>query len=179
MSLLFPLASPFGVGGRRPPSGGRILNSETSKKGRDRASVWFIWLHLVVVSVEVVCGFFRGSIVASWSLLPSRAGLLHRAAAIPLWQSYYSIYSNPFSGLGDTWPGAVSNHLPISCSEIEKLTFQVLQIWSDYIWIGLQVEDSGSRKEGIIGDMKLVKEYEDKGKEEIITKKNDTIDKWD
>lgn len=43
----------------------------------------------------------------------------------------------------------------------------------------MQVEDSGSRKEGIIGDMKLVKEYEDKGKEEIITKKNDTIDKWD
>ena len=42
----------------------------------------------------------------------------------------------------------------------------------------MQVGDSGSRKEGIIGgDMQLVKEYESKGREGVMTKKNDTIDK--
>lgn len=54
----------------------------------------------------------------------------------------------------------------------------MFQVGSYQAWVGLQVGDSDSRKEGIIaGDMKLVKEYEAKGKEGVMTKKNDTIDR--
>lgn len=42
----------------------------------------------------------------------------------------------------------------------------------------MQVRDSDSRKEGIIvGDVKFVKEYEHKGKEGVMTKNNNAIDR--
>lgn len=56
----------------------------------------------------------------------------------------------------------------------------MFQVRSDQAWVELQIGDSDSRKESVIaGDMKLVKEYEGKGKEGVMTKKNDTIDTKD
>ena len=100
----FSLASPFVVG-RRPASRGRILIIETSKEERDSPGLNLV--HLVAFGGSLrggydMCGSSRVSVVAPWSLLPSRAGSLHRAAPVPFWQSCCSTCFNPFSGLGDT-----------------------------------------------------------------------------